>query len=68
MMWICRRGRVSILEILLFFMIDYLNPGMSWMRRVIVMLIVAYMIVGCATHIAASNQGGSVTESINLKW
>lgn len=38
------------------------------MLRVIIMLFAAYVIAGCATQVAASNRGGSVTETIHLKW
>ena len=38
------------------------------MLKVIVMLFLAYSIVGCATHVAASNRGGTVTESVHVKF
>lgn len=38
------------------------------MLKVVVMLFLAYSIVGCATHVAASNRGGSVTESVHVKF
>jgi hypothetical protein len=38
------------------------------MLKVIVMLFLAYSIFGCTTHVAASNRGGTVTESVHVKF
>lgn len=38
------------------------------MLKIVVVLFLASSIVGCATHIAASNHGGSVTESVHVKF
>ena len=38
------------------------------MLKVVVMLFLVYSIAGCATHLAASSHGGSVTESVHVKF
>lgn len=38
------------------------------MLKMVVVLFLANSIVGCATHVAASNRGGSVTESVHVKF
>ena len=40
----------------------------DYMLKVIVMLFLAYSIFGCTTHVAASNRGGTVTESVHVKF
>jgi hypothetical protein len=40
----------------------------GFMLKMVVVLFLANSIVGCATHVAASNRGGSVTESVHVKF
>ena len=47
---------------------NFCSLGEVAMRAVILFFLLAQVCTGCATGVAASNNGGAVMESMHMKW